>query len=100
MILWVTLLIIVIIVLVVVWCISDTPHPDVPQEPNISESLNFHEYPTIHSRCGTSDVCGGDLVCDVSSRRCKKTEGGNCAQDVDCAHGLHCVNWICSATAE
>jgi hypothetical protein len=51
--------------------------------------------PTIHARCSDDTICGSEMVCDIYSRRCKKTLDGQCASDVDCQHGLHCVNWIC-----
>lgn len=52
-------------------------------------------YPTIHARCKMNSACGGDLVCDLNCHRCKKQAYGDCASDVDCESGLHCVNWQC-----
>jgi hypothetical protein len=107
MIVWVILIVIVVIVLIAVWYVawsltssvseligSDVSNSGITLDD--SDTLNFHEYPTIHSRCSQIDVCGGDLVCDVASRRCKKAEGGACAQNVDCVKGLQCVEWICT----
>lgn len=90
-------MVIAIIVLIVIWYTTEAPPPvlaDTPP-PHESDSIDFHEYPTIHAHCSSADVCGGDLVCDIASRRCKKMEGGDCAQDVDCAKGLQCVEWHC-----
>lgn len=76
------LLILSILVLIFLWFYNRESHDD----PN---------YPTIHSTCGENTTCGGDLVCDISSRRCKKKEGGDCAENIDCDYNLHCFNWKC-----
>jgi hypothetical protein len=64
-------------------------------EESLSESIV--EFPTMYAKCGNGNFCGGDLVCDVSSRRCKRTKGSDCASNVDCESNLRCVNWVCVA---
>ena len=52
--------------------------------------------PTLHAKCNEIG-CGGELVCDRISHRCRQPLGGQCANTIDCVHGLYCNNWICSA---
>ena len=51
--------------------------------------------PTLHAKCNKTR-CGGELVCDQTSSRCRQILDHPCADDVDCVHGLHCINWICT----
>lgn len=66
-------------------------------EDNVANSVNVIEdiIPTLHAKCIEVD-CGGQLVCDRTSHRCLQTIGGPCADDIDCSHGLLCINWVCS----
>lgn len=88
MILWVVLIIVAIIVLFLLWWISGNTQ-------NLESNSEFGSYPTIHARCKSSSMCGGDLVCDLNCHRCRKKLGGDCANDNDCESGLHCHNWRC-----
>lgn len=63
-------------------------------------------FPTLHSLCSSNQSlcdtfpcvtnCGGDLICDPLSSRCKKQLYGSCSSHVDCQSGLFCHNWVCS----
>ena len=88
MLIWIIIVLIVVVVLLVVVFFFPPPDPPIEDEEEI-------HYPTIHGRCSESNICGGDLVCDRKSRRCRKPEGGNCAMDVDCQGNLRCINWRC-----
>ena len=50
--------------------------------------------PTLHAKCNEVG-CGGNLVCDSTCDRCRQTLNSPCANDIDCTHGLHCIDWIC-----
>lgn len=83
------IVLICIAVLVLIWYGITSSHN--PPEPNSDDS---HQ-PTIHATCKDGVPCGGDLVCDINCKRCKKQIGGNCAHDVDCETGLRCYHWKC-----
>lgn len=71
----------------------------IPDHDFIPDHTPEVQYPTIHSVCQTSTSCGGDLTCDASCHRCKKTLGGACASNVDCEQGLICHDWYCTASS-
>lgn len=61
-------------------------------------------YPTIHYPCHNDSLCdgifcvkncGGDLICDTVSHKCKKKIDGTCSSTVDCQTGLICSDWKC-----
>lgn len=49
----------------------------------------------LHETCNTR--CGEGRVCE--SGVCKQEVNQPCAQNVDCAYGNSCVNWICGGEA-
>lgn len=75
----------VLILLVLIWCLVT----------KFSKPPDDIIYPTIHNRCTAESTCGGDLVCDLKTKRCKKSLGGDCSTSVDCETGLVCYNWTC-----
>ena len=89
MILWVFIVLIVLAILFLSWWFTAGT--------SIADSnLTFQNYPTIHARCQSHDMCGGDLTCDANCHRCRKKLGGDCANSNDCESGLHCQDWKCT----
>jgi len=71
---------------------SITPIPLLSSD-SINNDSDFH--PTIHSKCNRSSSCGGNLICDSSSHRCKQQLNGPCSSSIDCHSDLICHNWSC-----
>ena len=94
MILLIVLIVLIAVVVVIILCVNDNSSITSIDDKNISPIAKYEEYPTLHSRCSNS--CGGDLICDITAKRCKKQVHGDCAMDVDCGDGLVCRNWKCS----
>lgn len=96
--LWIILILISIIVLCVLWWYNGSLNVNPP------DPLTSDIQPTMYARCHVdltgSNSCGGDLICDLNCRRCKKRIGGNCATDSDCISGLHCHEWKCLPTSD
>jgi hypothetical protein len=86
------LILLLIFIALIFWWYSDYVNNIIKDEP-VTPVMPI---PTLHAKCGESSSCGGELVCDRSSHRCKQSQGGNCSNDVDCIPGLYCNNWICS----
>lgn len=101
MLLIIIIVFIVFIVFTILWWYCTLPSHLASS--SVDDKLNTHEdvvidpsIPTMHSRCRTDVPCGGDLICDLNCRRCKKRVGGDCATDTDCESGLHCYDWKCT----
>lgn len=101
MLLWVIFIIIAIVVLFLLFCNNYTDSSSTSNtnntssdriDPNSDDAIN---YPTMHARCRSNSSCGGDLICDLNCRRCRKKLGGDCSSDIDCESGLHCYDWKC-----
>lgn len=96
MILFIILIIAAIILLIVLYITSknldliDKLNDEIS---NITVNTSSDDY-IIHSKC--DGICNGDLICDLSSRRCKNPLGSPCSTNVDCVTGLQCIDWICS----
>lgn len=102
--LWVIICLTVVVIILVIFCfyyfggeVETLPSKKdlaKPITPKIMVTFTEENTPILHSYC-TENTCGGELVCDMVSHRCRKPEGSQCAGDVDCVSGLQCRNWRC-----
>jgi hypothetical protein len=117
MILWIILIVFAIIILLILWWYNNFIIYSFSYTSNQSNTSNISDIsnktigftgsydhdsiaiPTIHSRCNQNSPCGGDLVCDLNCKRCKKKINGDCSADIDCESGLRCHNWKCSSNS-
>jgi len=97
--LWIIVIIIIIIIVILIllryisfWFLQSD---NILNSEDISHDQEF-PLPTIHNRCDIDKPCGGDLVCDLKCKRCRKSLNGDCSSDIDCDSGLRCFNWKCS----
>lgn len=110
MLFWIILIIIIVVlILFFLWWFNFISFKDFIESNSIKPTLNKLNsqesgivdpinYPTIHAYCQSDSACGGDLICDINCKRCKKKFGGNCSSNVDCEFGLDCYNWKCVPT--
>ncbi len=98
---WLIILILIMFLLLfIIYRISLRPSQKLPKIPSYktpeipNRSSENRSIPTLHSRCREA-TCGGTLICDTQSHRCKQCLGGPCSTTTDCVSGLVCENWRC-----
>lgn len=53
---------------------------------------------SVGATCATDSNCAAPLVCDATSKTCKRKQGDVCASNTDCVTGTACSNGKCLAT--
>ena len=86
------ILLVLILIAIIIWCRYYT-HGSITHN---NTDINDEVVPTLHAKCNEGLGCGGELVCDIGSHRCRQRQGGSCSDNVDCMAGLYCNNWVCS----